>query len=100
MSVHSYVDTHCHLDTVLQRLKLQTLAQLKRRCPAGLEGVVAIFCDPAAFSPSFGVWESMLAEDGVYGAFGLVCHAGGAVHMDGAGQLAWSDHWHAVPCCA
>ena len=68
----SYVDTHCHLDTVLQRLKLQSLATLRKRCPAGLEGVVAIFCDPAAFSPSFGVWRSMLDEPGVYGAFGIV----------------------------
>lgn len=35
---------------------------------------LAIYCDSAAFSPSLATWQEQLAENNVYGAFGMHPH--------------------------
>lgn len=87
-----FVDTHCHVDYVLEKLRLNNVQELRRRfehLAPSLEAVVNIFCDPAAFSPSFSTWQDQLgpvsssssstkevpAQQGfVYGAFGIHPH--------------------------
>lgn len=74
-----YVDTHCHVDEVLTQLGMappydEVVADREAVWGKGCCGVVAQFCDPAAFSPSFGVYPELLKLDGVYGAFGLHPH--------------------------
>lgn len=82
-TVLTYVDTHCHLDEVITRLKAGTYEELKRRhiennsrpgafaVPGAgrpiYELCVAQFCDPAAFSPSLRVYPDLLEHPDVFG---------------------------------
>ena len=71
-SLPSYIDTHCHLEYVLERSYLNKYGDLKRKFgyPENFRGCITSFCDPPAFS-SFGLWKELLEEDGVWGTFGV-----------------------------
>ncbi len=66
-----YIDTHCHLDSVLQRLKLEHFSDLRQQhLPSEFGGCVTISCDPLAIKPTL----ALLEEENVYGAFGIHPH--------------------------
>ena len=70
----TFIDTHCHLEYVFERVKHNgTFSEFKTsvQFPPNFEGCITTFCDPAAFS-SFGTWRDVLSEEGVWGTFG--CH--------------------------
>ena len=76
-SVTTFIDTHCHLEYVFERFKHNgTFAEfaLKHSYPANFGGCITTFCDPMAFSPSFGVWQELLTEPNVWGTFGTHPH--------------------------
>lgn len=69
-----FIDTHCHLEYVFERLRhTGSFSEFQTRFPfpPNFEGCITTFCDPAAFS-SFGTWRDVLSEQGVWGTFG--CH--------------------------
>ena len=68
-----YVDTHCHVEYVLQKKKLFGFGKLKKSFPSNYEACISIFCDPAAFS-SFGMYQELLKEESIYGAFRIHPH--------------------------
>ncbi|XP_075552176.1 uncharacterized protein LOC142585350 [Dermacentor variabilis] len=70
------VDSHCHLDFIFSRVGHSgTYAKFRLNhrdtFPDCYEGCVANFCNPATFRQRH-MWNSLLSEDGVWGAFG--CH--------------------------
>ena len=72
-----FIDTHCHLEYILQRYSHQgSFGTFAEKCgyPDNFEGCISTFCDPAAFSPSLGMWVELLSEDGVWGTFGIHPH--------------------------
>ena len=72
-----FIDTHCHLEYVFERFKHQgSFADFmtEHRYPQTFEGCITTFCDPTAFSPSFGIWQSLLSEQNVWGTFGTHPH--------------------------
>ncbi|XP_037579493.2 putative deoxyribonuclease TATDN2 [Dermacentor silvarum] len=78
------IDTHCHLDFLFRKTGHQgSYAQFRIRhqatFPSCYEGCVAIFCDPATFKKRH-LWQGLLSEQGVWGAFG--CHPHMARHYD------------------
>ena len=90
MEILSYVDTHCHLDEVITRLKAGSFNALKTKYieavtkPGGFaksnlnpifESCIAQFCDPAAYSPSLRMWPDLLEHSEVFAAFGLHPHS-------------------------
>ncbi|EDO48757.1 predicted protein, partial [Nematostella vectensis] len=69
-----FVDTHCHLEYLFDRQRHHggfSEYKAKHHFPKSFKGCITMFCDPAAFS-SFGSWQDLVTEDGVWGAFG--CH--------------------------
>ena len=73
----TFIDTHCHVEYVFERFKHQgTFADFMARhsYPENYEGCITTFCDPTAFSPSFGIWQSLLSEQNVWGTFGTHPH--------------------------
>lgn len=72
-----FIDTHCHLEYVFERFKHQgSFADfmVEHSYPETYEGCITTFCDPTAFSPSFGVWQDLLSEWNVWGTFGTHPH--------------------------
>lgn len=71
-----YIDSHCHMDGILQRLRYRSYEEFKAkaRLPANYGGCVCVFSDPAAFSPSFSTWEELVKHDEVFGIFGMHPH--------------------------
>ena len=72
-----FIDTHCHLEYVFERFKHNgnfASFAAKHRYPANFEGCITTFCDPMAFSPSFGMWQEILTEPNVWGTFGTHPH--------------------------
>ena len=72
-----FIDTHCHLEYVFERFKHQgSFAEFmdEHSYPENYEGCITTFCDPTAFSPSFGIWQSLLSERNVWGTFGTHPH--------------------------
>ncbi|XP_077486564.1 3'-5' RNA nuclease TATDN2-like [Amblyomma americanum] len=70
------VDTHCHLDFLFRKVAHRgSFAQYRNKhrdtFPRFYEGCVANFCEPPTFKKRH-MWEALLNEDGVWGAFG--CH--------------------------
>ncbi len=66
-----FLDTHCHLDQILERLGIATYAEFRSRfLPAEYAGCLTIACDPAAFEPTKGLLEN----EGVYASFGVHPH--------------------------
>lgn len=70
-------DTHCHIDFVFNRFKHagSSFAEFKKKVafPANFKGCIGSFSDPAAFS-SLGIWSELLAQDGIWGTFGMHPH--------------------------
>eukprot|EP00753_Platysulcus_tardus_P018727 PLAT7008.17.p1 GENE.PLAT7008.17~~PLAT7008.17.p1 ORF type:complete len:917 (-),score=478.69 PLAT7008.17:70-2820(-) len=72
-----FVDTHVHLDIIMNRLRVATYDVMARkaRFPRQLGGCVSVFCDPVAFAPSVAIYDAVLEFDGVYATFGCHPHA-------------------------
>ncbi len=69
--MHPYIDTHCHLDQILEKTEAADFADLRTRFfPEGFEACLTIACDPEAIDPNL----ALLANDGVYGSFGIHPH--------------------------
>jgi TatD DNase family protein len=66
-----YIDTHCHLDSILEKLGVPDYAAFKARY-LGPEyaGCISISCDPGSIGPV----TELLANPEVYGAFGIHPH--------------------------
>ena len=71
----SYIDTHCHLEYLLEKYRLSSFSSLQQKFhyPLNFDGCITSFCDPSAFS-SFGCCKELLEEDKVWGSFGLHPH--------------------------
>ena len=66
-----YIDTHCHLDQILERTGAASFAALRdAEFGEGFEACVTISCDPDSIGPAL----ALLANDGVYAAFGIHPH--------------------------
>jgi hypothetical protein len=50
------------------------LQSQKKPFPSNFDGVISIYCDPAALSPSFGTWREQLEHPKIFGAFGMHPH--------------------------
>ncbi|XP_064399503.1 putative deoxyribonuclease TATDN2 [Halichondria panicea] len=71
-----FIDTHCHLEYVFTRYHHQSTFQAfmeANKYQENFDGCISTFCDPAAFS-SFGVWQDLLMEPNIWGAFGIHPH--------------------------
>ena len=70
------IDTHCHVDAVFERAHhtgtYEDFSHLFH-FPPNVRGCISSFSDPSSFS-SFGIWESLLEEKGVWGTFGVHPH--------------------------
>ena len=67
----TYIDTHCHLDSILAKLGAPDYVGFKQRyLPREFAGCVTISCDPASIEPTLALLE--IPE--VYGAFGIHPH--------------------------
>ncbi|KAM3621434.1 uncharacterized protein V6R79_011087 [Siganus canaliculatus] len=71
-----FIDTHCHLDMLYGKLgykgTFSTFRQLYQSSfPSEFSGCIADFCNPR-ITVRERLWESLLSEDMVWGAFG--CH--------------------------
>lgn len=71
-AVGAYVDTHCHVDSIMERLRTSDVDALTTEWGDACEGVVAQFCDPPAFSPSLATYPLLLSHPKIWAAFG--CH--------------------------
>ncbi|XP_027719906.1 putative deoxyribonuclease TATDN2 [Vombatus ursinus] len=70
-----FIDTHCHLDMLYSKLSFQgTFSKFRKiyssSFPKEFQGCIADFCDPSTLTDY--LWEDLLKEDLVWGAFG--CH--------------------------
>jgi TatD DNase family protein len=65
-----YIDTHCHLDQILERMGLASFADLRPSLGSGFEACLTISCDPDSVEPALALMEN----EGVYGAFGIHPH--------------------------
>nr|XP_056708681.1 putative deoxyribonuclease TATDN2 [Euleptes europaea] len=70
-----FIDTHCHLDMLYSKMAFRgTFSKFRKTYdstfPEEFEGCIADFCDPRTLN-NF-LWEDLLKEDMVWGAFG--CH--------------------------
>lgn len=74
------IDSHCHLDILFEKIRYTGgslaafRAQPKWQWPPEVKGCITMFSDPAALSPSLSLFEVLLAEPNVWGAFGLHPH--------------------------
>ncbi|KAI3370142.1 hypothetical protein L3Q82_024933, partial [Scortum barcoo] len=71
-----FIDTHCHLDMLYGKLGFSgTFSSFRRfyqnSFPPEFRGCIADFCNPGIMMKE-ALWEGLLAEDMVWGAFG--CH--------------------------
>ncbi|XP_032126543.1 putative deoxyribonuclease TATDN2 isoform X2 [Sapajus apella] len=70
-----FIDTHCHLDMLYSKLSFQGTFKKFRKIysssfPKEFQGCISDFCDPRTLTDC--LWEELLKEDLVWGAFG--CH--------------------------
>lgn len=66
-----YIDTHCHLDSILGQLGANGFADFRTRfLPAEFAGCITISCDPVSIDATL----ALMREDRVYGAFGIHPH--------------------------
>ena len=73
-----FLDTHCHLEYLLERLRIRKYKELARRYgyPDNYDGCITSFCDPAGLS-SLSSCDQILAEPKVWGSFGFHPHHAG-----------------------
>jgi TatD DNase family protein len=66
-----YIDTHCHLDQILEKTGAVDFADLRARFfTPEFESCLTIACDPDAIAPTLG----LLDNEGVFGSFGIHPH--------------------------
>ncbi|KAM5231746.1 putative deoxyribonuclease TATDN2 isoform 1-T1 [Hipposideros larvatus] len=70
-----FIDTHCHLDMLYSKLSFKgTFSKFRKiyssSFPKEFQGCISDFCDPRTLTDC--LWEELLKEDMVWGAFG--CH--------------------------
>jgi TatD DNase family protein len=76
-----FIDTHCHLDSILAKLEMPDFAAFRSRYlsagagtaggpHAAFGGCITISCDPDSIDATL----ALMNEDGVYGAFGIHPH--------------------------
>ncbi|XP_049500545.1 putative deoxyribonuclease TATDN2 [Panthera uncia] len=70
-----FIDTHCHLDLLFSKMSFQGSFKkftetYSQSFPKEFQGCISDFCDPRTLKD--GMWEDLLKEDLVWGAFG--CH--------------------------
>ncbi|XP_061894294.1 putative deoxyribonuclease TATDN2 isoform X1 [Entelurus aequoreus] len=73
---YGFIDTHCHLDMLYAKLRFRGSfgsfqSKYRSSFPAEFHGCIADFCNPRIMAQD-ALWEGLLAEDKVWGAFG--CH--------------------------
>ena len=76
-----YVDTHCHLEYLMERLRIRKYKELSRRYhyPLNYDGCITSFCDPAGLSSLLSSADQLLIEPKVWGSFGF--HPHHAAHL-------------------
>ena len=82
-SMNDYVDTHCHIDFLYQRLGYRGTFEKfasQYHFPPNYAGCVAIFCTPESLH-AHSIWKDLLREEKVWGAFGV--HPHHIKHYDG-----------------
>ena len=74
-SMPSFVDTHCHLEYLMEKLRIRKYRELARRyCyPSNYDGCITSFCDPAGLS-SLSLSDQLLNEPKVWASFGIHPH--------------------------
>lgn len=66
-----YIDTHCHLDSILARMQAPDFPDFRaRHLPADFGGCITISCDPASIPATL----ALMTHEGVHGSFGLHPH--------------------------
>lgn len=73
--LEGFIDTHCHLDMLYSKLAFKgTFTKFRKiyssSFPKEFQGCISDFCDPRTLTDC--LWEDLLKEDLVWGAFG--CH--------------------------
>eukprot|EP00794_Sanderia_malayensis_P006274 gene6274-6995_t len=69
------IDTHCHMDSVFERVRhAGSFAQFRAKYdfPNNIAGFIASFSDPICFALS--TYENLLREEGAWGTFGVHPH--------------------------
>lgn len=71
-----FIDTHCHIDMLYGKLRYRGSfssfrSQYHSSFPAEFQGCITDFCNPGIMEKE-ALWEGLLTEDMVWGAFG--CH--------------------------
>lgn len=66
-----YIDTHCHLDQILDKTGAKDFSDLRERFfTPGFASCLTIACDPEAIAPTL----DLLEHEDVYGSFGIHPH--------------------------
>jgi TatD DNase family protein len=66
-----FIDTHCHLDSILEKLGLADFASFKAQfLPDNFGGCITISCDPGSIEAAL----ALMAQPEVHGAFGIHPH--------------------------
>lgn len=66
-----YIDTHCHLDSILAKLETPDYPNFRSKfLPGNFGGCITISCDPRSIGPTL----ALMRQEGVYGAFGIHPH--------------------------
>jgi len=68
--MNEYIDSHCHVDSILKKKGFTTYPELKKVYPSNYEGCITISCDPNSIEPTLALMEN----ENVYGAFGIHPH--------------------------
>ena len=71
----SFVDTHCHLEYLMERLRINSFNELSHmfQYPFNFDGCISSFCDSGAYS-TFSCCDELLAEPKVWASFGFHPH--------------------------
>jgi TatD DNase family protein len=66
-----YIDTHCHLDSILAKLKISDYPSLEAQYfPNNFVGCITISCDPNSIEPAM----TLMKNPKVWGSFGIHPH--------------------------
>ena len=58
-----FIDTHVHLEYILQKKKIQMSTLEKQIESQWYDGCLCVFCDPMGISEGFGMYEEILKND-------------------------------------